>query len=223
MGPPSMVHEQYTGLPRWILTIHQVSVKDRRTFFHAVVTSVACFAAGHRKIFKQELAAFDVAHRKVLRRVVGPAARMDWSRPWHEILHDWKVRVSIFVGQAGLRPWPHTCLAISEICSACGKFTVWEIVTSAVALETCWTTSCWSPTPRPDFRPEQLEVCVQAIRDHSTASIQYFHRHFIICLQEPSGLSLCRFRHVQFRIFLAQRFSKSIKQLYGVVPARCKD
>ena len=124
MGPPSMVHEQYTGLPRWILTIHQVSVKDRRTFFHAVVTSVACFAAGHRKIFKQELAAFDVAHRKVLRRVVGPAARMDWSRPWHEILHDWKVRVSIFVGQAGLRPWPHTCLAISEICSACGKFTV---------------------------------------------------------------------------------------------------
>ena len=71
---------------------------------------VACFAAGHRKIFKQELAALDVAHRKLLRRVVGPPAGMDWSRPWHEILHDWNVRVSIFVGQAGLKPWSHTCL-----------------------------------------------------------------------------------------------------------------
>ena len=95
---------------RSILTNHQVSVKDRLTFFHAVVTPVACFAAGHRKIFKQELAALDVAHRKLLRRVVGPPAGMDWSRPWYEILHDWNVRVSIFVGQAGLKPWSHTCL-----------------------------------------------------------------------------------------------------------------
>ena len=64
---------------RSILTNHQVSFKDRHTFFHAVVTPVACFAAGHRKIFKQELAALDVAHRKLLRRVVGPPAGMDWS------------------------------------------------------------------------------------------------------------------------------------------------
>ena len=83
---------------RSILTNHQVSVKDRLTFFHAVMTPVACFAAGHRKIFKQELA------------VVGHPAGMDWSRPWHKILHDWNVRVSIFVGQAGLKPWSHTCL-----------------------------------------------------------------------------------------------------------------
>ena len=56
---------------RSILANHQVCVKDRLTFFHAVVTAVACFTAGHRKIFKQELAALDVAHRKLLRRVVG--------------------------------------------------------------------------------------------------------------------------------------------------------
>ena len=95
---------------RSILTDRQVSVQDLFTFFHAVVTPVACFAAGHRKIFKQELAAPDVAHRKLLRRVVGLPAGMDWSRPWHEILHDWNVRVSIFVGQAGLKPLSHTCL-----------------------------------------------------------------------------------------------------------------
>ena len=95
---------------RSVLTNHQVSVKDRLTFFHAVVTPVACFAAGHRTIFKQELAAIDVAHRKLLRQVVGPPAGMDWSRPWHEILHDWNVRASTFVGQAGLKPWSQTCL-----------------------------------------------------------------------------------------------------------------
>ncbi len=68
-----------------MLRNHQVSVKDRLTFFHAVVTRVACFAAGHRTIFKQELATLDVAHRKLLRHVVGPPAGMDWSSPWDEI------------------------------------------------------------------------------------------------------------------------------------------
>ena len=41
---------------------------------------MACFAAGHRKIFKQELEALDVAHRRLFGRVVGPPGRMDWSR-----------------------------------------------------------------------------------------------------------------------------------------------
>ena len=45
--------------------------------FHAVVTPVGCFTAGHRTIFKQELAALDVAHRKLLCHVVGPPAGMD--------------------------------------------------------------------------------------------------------------------------------------------------
>ena len=47
---------------RSILTNHQVSVKDRLTFFHGVVTPVACFAAGHRIIFKQKFAAL---HRNI--------------------------------------------------------------------------------------------------------------------------------------------------------------
>ena len=74
------------------------------------MTPVACFAAGHRTICKQDLAALDVAHPKLLRRVVGPPVGMDWSRPWHEIVHDWNVRVSIFVGQAAFKPWSQTCL-----------------------------------------------------------------------------------------------------------------
>ena len=39
---------------------------------------------------------FDVLFRKLLRRVVGPPAGMDWARPWHEILHDWNGRVNEF-------------------------------------------------------------------------------------------------------------------------------
>ena len=53
-----------------------------------MVTPVACFAAGHQTIFKQELAALDVGRRRQLFRVVGPP---------HEILQCWNVRVSVFV------------------------------------------------------------------------------------------------------------------------------
>ena len=49
---------------RSMLTNHQVFVKYRLAVLHAVVTPVACFAAAYRKIFKQELAALDLAHRK---------------------------------------------------------------------------------------------------------------------------------------------------------------
>ena len=96
-----------------------------RGFEMKMVTPVACFAAGNRKIFKQESAALDVAHRKLLRRVVGPLAGLDWSRPWHEILHEWNVRVSIFVGQ----PWletlvTHMSRTTFEIWSLCGELTL---------------------------------------------------------------------------------------------------
>ena len=88
-----------------ILTNHQVSVEDRLTFFHAVVTPVACFAAGHRKIFKQELAALDVAHRKLLRRVVGPPRiSMDCTHLDREITMNTISHEAFHVG------WPTTCI-----------------------------------------------------------------------------------------------------------------
>ena len=71
--------------------------------FPAIVPPVACFAAGHRTICKQDLAALDVAHPKLLRRVVGPPAGMDWSRPWHEIVHDWERASFNFCGPGRLQ------------------------------------------------------------------------------------------------------------------------
>ena len=44
-------------------------------------------AAGHRTMYKTDLRTFDVLFQKLLRSVVGPPAGMDWTRPWHEILH----------------------------------------------------------------------------------------------------------------------------------------
>ena len=57
------------------------------------ITPVVCFAAGHRTILKKDLNKIDVTFRKLLRSVVGPPAATDWSRPWHEILHN-RIKIS---------------------------------------------------------------------------------------------------------------------------------
>ena len=51
-----------------------------------MIISVVCFAAGHRKLYTTDLRKLDVHCRKLLRRVVGPPADIDWNQPWHTIL-----------------------------------------------------------------------------------------------------------------------------------------
>ena len=64
---------------RWILTDHQVSIATNLTYFHKVVGTVACFAAGHRALYKNDkllnslhffLRAFLTAERSVARTVL---------------------------------------------------------------------------------------------------------------------------------------------------------
>ena len=52
----------------------------------------------------------DVVFRKLLRSVVGPPAATDWTRPWHEILHDWNARVAHFVQQYSVKCWSVRCV-----------------------------------------------------------------------------------------------------------------
>ena len=53
-----------------------------------VVTPVACFGAGPRAIHTSNFAKINnVQFRKLARSVVGPPAGVDWSQPWHRILH----------------------------------------------------------------------------------------------------------------------------------------
>ena len=57
--------------------------------FDCVISLVACYAAGHRSFYKQDLHRFDVLQRRLLRSVVRPPRNVDWTQPWHEILHQW--------------------------------------------------------------------------------------------------------------------------------------
>ena len=95
---------------RWILIDRHVSLATRLRYFDTIITPVACFAAGHRMIFKKDLNKIDVTFRKLLRNMVGPPAATDWSRPWHEILHDWNARVAQFVEQYSVKHWSVRCL-----------------------------------------------------------------------------------------------------------------
>ena len=76
-----------------ILSDKSASFAQRPAYFDAMVTPVACFASGHRKIYKQDLRKLDVKFRKLARAIVGPVGGLDWFAPWHHILDEWNARV----------------------------------------------------------------------------------------------------------------------------------
>ena len=87
-----------------------VSIAQRLAYFDAMVTPVACFASGHRKIYKQDLRKLDVKFRKLVRTIAGPPGGLDWSAPWHHILHEWNARALECAEQAGVKLWSRRCL-----------------------------------------------------------------------------------------------------------------
>eukprot|EP00439_Symbiodinium_sp_Y106_P050003 s837_g6.t1 len=62
-----------------ILRDRHVPLSLRANFFEAVVTPVACFGAGHRKISIPHLRKLDSEWRRLLRSMVGPPSGLDWS------------------------------------------------------------------------------------------------------------------------------------------------
>ena len=95
---------------RWILCDTQVAIAKRLEYFDCIISPVACYAAGHRSIYKNDLHRFDVLQRRFLRSVVGPPRNIDWTLPWHEILHQWNGRIQRFMGQSRCKPWSEMCL-----------------------------------------------------------------------------------------------------------------
>ena len=53
-------------------------------YFDALVSPVAVFAAGHRKMYNTDMHKFDVLFRRLFRTVARLPAGMDWTRPWDE-------------------------------------------------------------------------------------------------------------------------------------------
>ena len=95
---------------RWILCDPKVSIAQKIEYFDRVVSPIACFAAGHRTVYRNDLHKMDVAYRRLLRSVVGPPRNMDWTLPWHEVLHIWNERVRVFTWQAASKTWSELCL-----------------------------------------------------------------------------------------------------------------
>ena len=60
--------------------------------------------------YKQDLRKLDVKFRKLVRTMVGPPGGLDWSAPWHHILHEWNARVLECAGPAGVKLWSRRCL-----------------------------------------------------------------------------------------------------------------
>ena len=77
--------------------------------FEAVVSSVACLAGGHRTIYNRQLERLDTHFRKLCRSIVGPPPGTDWTFEWHEIRHQWNVRVNIFIDRANIKTWSRIC------------------------------------------------------------------------------------------------------------------
>ena len=75
----------------------------------SVVSSVACFARGHRTIYQEHIQTLDLHFRKFCRSIVGPPPYTDWTLEWHEILHAWNERAAHFVGVAKIQSWSRIC------------------------------------------------------------------------------------------------------------------
>jgi len=90
---------------KWMLCNTMVSMASRLKFCDAMIISVVCFAAGHRKIYTNGLRKLDVRCRKLLGRVVGPPGDIDWNQPWHTILHAWHRRIDQQLECHGLKMW----------------------------------------------------------------------------------------------------------------------
>ena len=65
---------------------------------------MACFAAGHWALYKNDLVNMDVSDRKLRRQIVGPPPPgTNWTLEWHETLYRWNERVEHFAALAGVK------------------------------------------------------------------------------------------------------------------------
>ena len=90
---------------KWMLCDKNIPVGLRLKFFKIVITPVACFAAGHRTLYPRDVRRYDIEMRKMLRRMIPPPVGIDWSAPWHVILHSWHARIDTVVHQFAFLPW----------------------------------------------------------------------------------------------------------------------
>ncbi len=95
---------------RTVLCDRQIPIAAKLKSFDALVSSVACFAGCHRTHKHSHSQVLASSFRKLIRQVVGAPPALDWSRPWHEIPHDWNMRALDHVSRAKIQCWSIICL-----------------------------------------------------------------------------------------------------------------
>ena len=75
----------------------------KRWFFFKIVTPGACFAAGHKKVYKTDLDTMNVHFRRLLRFGVGPRSHTNWLSP-HRNAIPVRVKATVRVGHGKLLP-----------------------------------------------------------------------------------------------------------------------
>ena len=94
----------------WMLQRQECSIKDGLRYLEADVSSTACFAAEHRHLYRNELQKYDVHFRKLIRRILGRPPGTNWSPQWHDILHEWNMRVDHWARATGMSSWSEKCM-----------------------------------------------------------------------------------------------------------------
>ena len=95
---------------RWMLQCRECSIKHHLRYFEAIVSSTACFAAQHRPLYRKHLQKYDVQFRKLIRRIAGRPPGTNWSAQWHDILHEWNLRVDHWARASGISSWSQKCM-----------------------------------------------------------------------------------------------------------------
>ena len=86
---------------RWMLQCEERSIKHRLRYFEASVSSTACFPAAHRPVHSKQL------H---IRRTLWPPPGTNWSGQWHDVLHEWNMRVDRRACASGILLWSKQCM-----------------------------------------------------------------------------------------------------------------
>ena len=51
-----------------------------------------------------------IIQKTFVRRILGPPPGTNWSGQWHEILHEWNMRVDYWVHASGISSWSKRCV-----------------------------------------------------------------------------------------------------------------
>ena len=120
-----------------------VSIVKPSIHFESVVSSVACFSGGHRRIYNRHSQRLDSHLRKLCKSIVCLPPRTDWTLEWHKIRHQWNSRVGIFIGRANIKPCSRICCHLLDVSETYCHTTARTLGSTMVPR---WNVSNWSRT-----------------------------------------------------------------------------